>query len=91
MSWSEFVRRGKKALRMPPDVLWGRLQDEVRQQTKRPWASVYPRLLSDRTVLGSAADVTQWWKARLQSGPFLLRPSDRDRWVDTFRSRYPGN
>ncbi len=57
MNWSTFVTRGKKALRMPPRVLLARLQDEVRQQTKRPWATAYPHLLTDRTVLGGATSV----------------------------------
>ena len=56
MNWSTFVTRGKKAMRMPPRVLLARLQDEVRQQTKRPWATAYPRLLTDRTVLGAARE-----------------------------------
>lgn len=89
MTWSTFVTRGTKALRMPPRVLLARLQDEVRQQTKRPWSRVYPRLLSDRVVLGSATDIDQWWQARLAHGPFFLRPSDRESWGDAFRARYP--
>ena len=46
MNWSTFVTRGKKAMRMPPRVLLARLQDEVKQQTKRPWATAYPHLLN---------------------------------------------
>ncbi|HEX8029513.1 MAG TPA: alginate lyase family protein, partial [Vicinamibacterales bacterium] len=90
MNWSTFVTRGKKAMRMPPRVLLARLQDEVRQQTKRPWATAYPRLLSDRTVLGASSDVSQWWDSKLLSGPFFLRPSDRTRWSQAYQQRYPG-
>jgi uncharacterized heparinase superfamily protein len=89
MKWSTFVTRGRKAMRMPPRVLAARLRDEVRQQTKRPWASVYPRVLADRTVLGAATGFAEWWAARLESGAFFLRPSDRARLIDELRSRYP--
>ena len=89
MTWSRFVTRGKKALRMPPRVLLARLQDEGRQQTKRPWSRVYPWLLSDRVVLGAANGVDAWWRERLDRGPFFLRPSDRESWTREFRARYP--
>jgi uncharacterized heparinase superfamily protein len=89
MNWSTFVTRGRKAMRMPPRVLAARLRDEVRQQTKRPWASVYPRVLGDRTVLGAATSFDGWWAARLESGTFFLRPSDRARWIDVLNARYP--
>ena len=89
MNWSTFVTRGKKAMRMPPRVLLARLQDEVRQQTKRPWATAYPRLLTDRTVLGGAANVARWWDSRLQSGPFFLRPTDRERGPSAFGPAIP--
>jgi len=90
MNWSTFVTRGKKAMRMPPRVLLARLQDEVKQQTKRPWATAYPHLLTDRTVLGGATNVARWWDSRLQSGPFFLHPTDRERWASAFEARYPG-
>lgn len=89
MNWSTFVARGKKAMRMPPRVLLARLQDEVRQQTKRPWAQAYPRLLADRTILGEAATPSAWWNARLRTGAFFLRPADREEWTASFRARYP--
>ena len=89
MNWSTLVTRGKKALRMPPRVLAARLRDELRQQTRRPWASVYPRLLSDATVLGGAPSVEAWWNQRLAEGPFFLRPSDRQAWTNAYRARYP--
>ena len=88
MNWSTFVTRGRKAMRMPPRVLLARLQDEVRQQTKRPWARVYPHVLNDRTVLGGA-NLDTWWDARLKAGPFFLRPSDRGGWTAAFMGRYP--
>ena len=44
MNWSTFVTRGKEPCKCRPSVLLARLQDEVRQQTKRLRASVYPHL-----------------------------------------------
>jgi uncharacterized heparinase superfamily protein len=46
--------------------------------------------LTDRTVLGAATGVSDWWQSRLASGPFFLRPADCERWSSAFRSRYPG-
>lgn len=92
MTWSEFSRRGRKALGMPPGVLWRRLQDEVRQQTRRPWANLYPTTLTDRAVFGGsgAASLDAFWDLRARHGVFFLRPSDRDAWTAAFRLRYPG-
>jgi uncharacterized heparinase superfamily protein len=88
MKWSTFVTRGRKALRMPPRVLLARLRDEARQQTKRPWAALRPSWLRDATVL-AGRDVDAWWNDRLQSGPFFLRPGDRDRWATAFAAAFP--
>jgi uncharacterized heparinase superfamily protein len=88
MTFGNFVRRGKKALRMPPAMLLGRLRDEVRQQTKRPWANWYPRTLRDGVVL-NGADIDAWWAGKLQDGPFFLRPADRERWTADYQRRYP--
>ena len=88
MTWDTFVTRGKKALRMPPGVLLDRLRDEVRQQTKRPWARWYPRTLSDRVVL-AGHEIDRWWDRKLESSPFFLRPSDRARWIGDYTARFP--
>jgi uncharacterized heparinase superfamily protein len=88
MNWRTLVTRGKKAMRMPPRVLLARLRDEARQQTKRPWANVHPSLLRDATVFGGR-DANRWWHDRLETGPFFLRPSDRERWIAAFRHEYP--
>lgn len=89
MTWSNVLRRGRKALQMPPRLLMSRLQDEMRQQTKRPWSRWYPRILADRTVLGSAATFDAWWSERLSQGAFFVRPADCERWTAAFRSRFP--
>lgn len=89
MNWTTLLTRGKKAMRMPPRQLLARLQDEARQQTKRPWAVVRPSLLRDATVF-AGRDADGWWHERLHSGPFFLRPSDCDQWAASFRRAYPG-
>ena len=89
MTLATFLARGRKALRMPPRQLLARLGEAARQQTRRPWASVYPRVLRDRTVLGeSAASFNELWDQKMTS-PFFVRPSDRDRYAAAFRARYP--
>lgn len=88
MTWETFVTRGKKALRMPPGVLLNRLRDEVRQQTKRPWARWYPSTLRDATVF-NGRDVNQWWTEALRPGRFFLNPADRERWTTAYRAMYP--
>jgi len=90
MTLSNFVRRGRKALRMPPQVLAARLSEELRAQTRRPWAKLYPRLLSDRAILGAsgAATFDALWDRQLAE-PFFLRPADRDGHAAAFRARYP--
>ncbi len=91
MNWSTFVTRGQKALRMPPRKLLGRLRDEVRQQTKRPWANVYPRLLSDQRIVGGsgAGSLDQLWDRLARDTAFFLRPEDRATWTSEFRARFP--
>ena len=89
MDLSNFVRRGRKALGMPPAVLMARLAEELRTQTRRPWAKLYPRMLGDRAVLGSgAASYDALWQ-RQMSARFFVNPSDRDGYAQAFRARYP--
>jgi hypothetical protein len=89
MNWQTLVTRGRKALRMPPRVLLRRLREEARHQTRRPWAALHPSLLRDAAVLGGRP-IDDWWRDRLEAGPFFLRPADRDRWTVAFRARFPG-
>jgi hypothetical protein len=90
MTIATFLARGRKALRMPPRQLIGRLAEEARQQTRRPWSRIYPRLLSDRTIIGGSAvaSLDALW-TRQASQPFFVRPPDRDVYVAAFRQRYP--
>lgn len=89
--WSVLLARGKKALRMPPRQLLGRLRDEARQQTKRPWARTYPWMLSDRTLLGrsDASSLDSLWDQVASRRTFFLRPDDRIQWSAAFRERFP--
>lgn len=75
---------------MPPRQLASRLAEEFRQQTRRPWANVYPHLLTDAAIFGSsgAASYDGFWD-RQRTHPFFLQPADRDRYAAAFRARYP--
>ncbi|HWI18671.1 MAG TPA: alginate lyase family protein [Vicinamibacterales bacterium] len=90
MNLSTFIARGRKALRIPPRKLMARLAEEAEQQTRRPWASVYPRLLRDSMLFGSsgARNYDQLWDA-LKSSPFFLHASDRAAYAEAFRTCYP--
>ena len=88
MSLSNFVRRARKAAGMPPSVLMARLAHELRDQTRRPWVNLYPRMLGDRAVLGSAVSYGALWEQQV-TAPFFLNPSNREGHAAAFRSRYP--
>ena len=90
MTLATFLARGRKALRMPPRVLMARLGDELRTQTRRPWARVYPRLLGDAAIFGAsgASSYDALW-GRQMAAPFFLNPSDRANHAAAFRERYP--
>jgi len=82
MTLDTFLARGAKALRMPPRVLLARLAEEVRTQTRRPWAQVYPRVLRDGTILGDSGAVSYdaLW-SRQMAQPFFLNPSVHLFWL----------
>jgi len=90
MNLSTFIARGRKALRMPPRKLLQRLAEEAEHQTRRPWASVYPRLLRDSVLFGSsgARNYDQLWDA-VKASPFFLHASDRAAYAEAFRHRFP--
>jgi hypothetical protein len=90
MNLSTFLARGRKALRMPPRTLLARLADEARQQTRRPWSRLYPRVLADAAVFGEsgARSFDELWE-RQMGLPFFLQPADRGRYAGAFRARYP--
>jgi uncharacterized heparinase superfamily protein len=72
-------------------MLLGRLRDEARRQTKRPWSYAYPWLLRDADVLGtsSAASLPHLWDALARSGTFFLQPEDREAWTAALDRRFP--
>ena len=90
MTLRTFLARGRKALRMPPRQLIARLKEEVRQQTRRPWAHVYPRTLSDATIIGNnaAGTIDELW-TQLAGAPFFINASLRDDYTAAFIERYP--
>jgi hypothetical protein len=86
-----WLTRARKALRMPPRYVAGRVRDEALQQAKRPWALLYPKVLSNRALLGSlrALSVHHAWDELASTRAFFLRPDDAPQWVNTFRDRFP--
>ncbi len=90
MTLETFLRRGRKALRMPPRQLMARLAESARGRTRRPWALIYPRRLSDATILGDsgAASLDALWTA-LAAKPFFVNPGDATAHARAYRARYP--
>lgn len=90
MSISTLAARARKALRMPPRYVLGRVRDELRQEARRPWSRVYPRVLPDRAILGEsgATSLSDLWDGQLDA-PFFVRPVDRERVVAAHASRFP--
>jgi uncharacterized heparinase superfamily protein len=89
MRANDWVRRARKALRMPPRQIIGRLRDELRQEARRPWSRVYPRTLRDATIIGEsgARSLDELWH-RQKTAPFFLHPSDRESYASAFRARF---
>ena len=89
MTLSTFLARGRQALRMPPRQLLKRLAEEAEQQTRRPWARVYPHVLTDRAIFGESGtnDYDALWE-RLAATPFFLHAGDHDRYAGAFRARF---
>jgi hypothetical protein len=90
MTLETFLRRGRKALRMPPRTLIARLAESARQRSRRPWARVFPHLVSERTLIGDSgvASLDALW-ARQAVQPFFLNPSDRESHATAFRATFP--
>jgi uncharacterized heparinase superfamily protein len=89
MTMAVFLARARKAMKMPPRQLLARAVDSAEQQWRRPWASVYPYLLTDAAIIGEsgAASLDALWTRQL-SQPFFLQPSDRQAYADAFRRDY---
>ena len=65
--------------------------DSARHRARRPWAYLYPRLLTDRAFLGSlgASDVDRLWDD-LAAEPFFIRADDRAKTAGVFAASYAG-
>ena len=85
-----WMTRARKALHMSPRYALGRLRDELREEARRPWERIYPRILSDATILGdsAASSIDDLWQRQLEA-PFFVRPSDRHRYVTAHAHRFP--
>ena len=89
MNVGQFAARAKRALGKSPRYLAARGVDAVRSRVQRPWSSVLPKLVTERSLLrqAGAADVDALWTA-LQQRPFFLSPSCRPEWVAAFDREY---
>jgi len=87
---SEWLQRVKRASRRSPRYLAARVLEEGRARFRRPWTSIYPRLLTARSIAtaAGAGSIDLLW-ASLQSSPFLLSAADRLKTTEAFRARYP--
>jgi hypothetical protein len=87
---ANFVARLRRASRRPPGYLARRALDSARRRARRPWARVYPRLLTDRTLLQTLGvhDIDEAWRL-LQARPFFLHPSDQSLMIRRFSESYP--
>ncbi len=83
--------RLRRALRRSPRYLASSAIDSAKRRVRRPWSYVYPRLLTDRTVLVAlgARDVDQLW-ADLAAQPFFVSSVERPGIVRRFVAEYPG-
>jgi len=85
-----FAARLGRALQRSPRYLAWRAMDSARRRARRPWAYVYPRLLTDRALLASlgARDIDRLWD-ELAAQPFFIASGDRARIADAFAAEYP--
>jgi len=84
------LARVYRALRRPPGYLARRVLDSARRRARRPWAHVYPRFLTERTLLSAlgAGSVDQLW-SDLARQPFFVAPADRASRAAAFDASYP--
>ncbi len=82
--------RLRRALRRSPGYLARRALESARYRTRRPWAYVYPRLLTERALLRSlgASGVDALWDD-LARQPFFVSASDREARTARFVEEYP--
>lgn len=84
------VRRGRRALGLPPRHIAFRLYEEAVKSTRRPWSLVRPSTLTERRLLAKAgaASIDEWWERQLRE-PFFFDESQRDDIVAAFAQRFP--
>lgn len=82
--------RLRRALHRSPGYLAWRALESARYRTRRPWAYVYPRLLTERALLRSlgAADIDALWDD-LARQPFFVSAADREARTARFLQEYP--
>ncbi len=86
---STFLDKVRRASRKTPRQLASRLLEMGAQQLQRPWARVYPHLLTERALLKAAGapSIDALWQERL-AAPFLVSPGRREILTRTFGERY---
>jgi hypothetical protein len=85
---SDLVRRGRRALRLPPRLVAHRLVEAAAKKARRPWDFVHPALVTERALLRAtgARSVDALWTSRRRS-PFFL--GDPRATAQAFRARFP--
>lgn len=83
------LKRGRRALGLPPRYLAHRLYEESLRSTRRPWSHVRPSLLTTRRLLtlSGADSIDALWERQL-SEPFFIDARRRDEIVAAFTGRY---
>ena len=90
MNVRTFLQRARRAATRPPGYLLGRLRDAGRRRLQRPWSRVYPRLVTDRTLLAAAGagSIDALWEVQ-QQRRFFVSPADRTARARAFEARFP--
>jgi hypothetical protein len=91
MSAAHLTARIRRALKRPPGYLVRRAIDAAERRARRPWSYVYPRLLTERSLLAAlrASDVDELWDA-LSRQPFFVQTAERGPVTARLAARYPG-
>ena len=85
------VARLTRAVRRSPRYLAWRLLESARHRTRRPWSQLYPRLVTERVLLGAlgASNVDALW-SELASQPFFVDAQRRAPTAEAFTRQYGG-
>ena len=85
-----FAARLRRALRRSPRYLAWRAYDAAKRRSRRPWAYLYPRLLTEHALLAAldAATIDQLWD-RLARQPFFVNVADREAVAMRFTTDFP--